>query len=125
MIDPPDPEVIEVIIPDEPEVIEVIVNDDPEVIEVIVPDDIEVIETLIPGEMGATGPPGRDGNGAAVVVLQAFPSAQWVIPHTFGRPPIVQIQDSTGEVVYPDIFPGLTVVTVVFAQATAGSAILF
>lgn len=76
-------------------------------------------------EQGPSGPPGPPGAAAATVVEQTAPSASWIIPHNLHRRPLVQITDETGEVVFPDVIAGPTVVSVIFAQPATGTAILF
>ncbi|AWN55072.1 hypothetical protein [Methylobacterium sp. 17Sr1-1] len=76
-------------------------------------------------EQGMAGPPGPPGIARALVVRQDAPSASWVLPHSLGRPPLVQITDDAGEVVFPDVIAGSAVVSVIFAQPATGSAILF
>ena len=75
-----------------------------------------------------TGPQGRPGVGggssAAVVVPQATPSASWAIPHPFGRLPSVTVYDASGSELIADISATPTMVSVVFAKPTAGSAVL-
>lgn len=76
-------------------------------------------------EQGVAGPPGPPGIAAALVVQQSAPSASWVINHNLGRRPLVQVFDDLGEQIYPDVFAGPASVSVVFATAKTGSAVLF
>lgn len=51
----------------------------------------------IPTAVGPPGPPGLPG-GQGVVYEQTVPLATWTIPHTFGRPPVVALYDTSGRV---------------------------
>ncbi len=83
---------------------------------------------LLVGPQGAPGSQGRPGSGGgssgAVVVARPTPSASWAIPHAFGRLPSVSVYDASGAELIADISATPTMVSVVFAQATAGSAVL-
>lgn len=76
-------------------------------------------------EQGPGGPPGPPGIAAALIVEQSSPSASWVIPHSLGRRPLVQIFDDAGEQIYPDVIAGKSNVSVIFSAAMTGSVILF
>jgi hypothetical protein len=68
------------------------------------------------------GPAGS--SGAAERIDQAAPSASWVLSHSKGRVPGVQLFLASGEVVYADIIASDTVVSVEFASAQTGFVIL-
>lgn len=77
------------------------------------------------GPAGPSGPAGPQGPSSGVVVTQITPSASWVIPHSFGRLPGVQITNAAGRVVFPDVIAGPSSVSVVFAVPATGTATLF
>lgn len=85
-----------------------------------------LLPTLQTGPQGPPGPPGASGGGAgsAQIFSQATPAATWVIPHGFGRRPLVAVYDASGAELLADIIADAAAATVTFAQPTAGSAVL-
>jgi hypothetical protein len=85
-----------------------------------------LLPALQTGPQGPEGPPGpaAGGAGSAQVFAQATPAATWVIPHGFGRRPLVAVYDASGAELLADLAADASAVTVTFAQPTAGSAVL-
>lgn len=80
-----------------------------------------VAEPVIVGPQGVPGPAGANN---AIEFAQTAPAATWIIPHTFGRRPVVTVYTTAGEEVIADVSATSTSVSIVFAQPTSGSAIL-
>lgn len=98
---------------------------DPEVIVVEVGADPAVVIVEIAGEQGPPGPPGSGGGaGSAQIFTQATPAATWVIPHGFGRRPLVAVYNAAGSDLLADVAATADAVTITFAQPTTGSAVL-
>jgi len=80
------------------------------------------------GPQGVRGPAGPSGGGEggadAVLWTQSIPAATWIIPNPYGRLADVQVYLPNGEQIDPDITATEDVVTVVFPDPTAGSAVL-
>lgn len=74
--------------------------------------------------VGPQGVPGLAGNGSSLVHEQGSAAATWIISHNFGRRPTVSVYSASGDEVLTDVTATPTSVSVVFAQPTAGSAIL-
>jgi hypothetical protein len=74
---------------------------------------------------GVIGPPGQPGPAAAPLRLDAAPAATWILPHTLGRVPSVQVFLAGGEAVLSDIHADSAQVTVTFATPQQGFALLF
>lgn len=64
------------------------------------------------------------GNDPAFQFTQTDPSAQWTIPHAFGRRPDVDVYLTSGELVITDVSASATQVVVTFPTPTAGYAVL-
>ncbi len=71
------------------------------------------------------GPPGPPGSGSGAVRLNASLAATWVLSHSLGRIPGVQIYLSTGEPVITDISATATQITVTFPSPQQGFALAF
>lgn len=84
--------------------------------------DPSVIRLETPGLPGPEGKPGAAGSG--VVVTQSIPSASWQVAHDFGRRPSVQVLDSNGKQVFPDVTSGEDFVYVVSAEPFSGFLVL-
>ncbi|TXN33888.1 hypothetical protein [Methylobacterium sp. WL19] len=74
--------------------------------------------------VGPQGVPGLAGNGSSLVHEQGSAASTWIIPHNFGRRPSVSVYSASGDEMLTDVTATTTSVSVVFAQPTAGSAIL-
>ena len=71
---------------------------------------------------GPRGPPGGTGP-ENYVHDQLVPAATWVITHPLNKMGAVQIVDSAGTVIVPDIrYDSLSQITVTFGSATSGRA---
>jgi hypothetical protein len=79
-----------------------------------------------PGEPGAPGPPGPPGPAGGdlnFVFSQLSPSTSWPVTHSLGKFPAVQVVDSGGSIIIPDVhFVDLNNVTLGFGSATSGKA---
>lgn len=74
------------------------------------------------GPIGPEGPPGPPGANAGFEHTQSAPAATWIIPHALGRRPVVSVFDTAGNEIVTDIAATASVVSIAFAQATAGFA---
>jgi hypothetical protein len=114
--------------------VKVIVNDPGQqvVIPVPVPQQSVPVYELGKGPKGDPGPPGDPGPkgdpgpaGGSQVFPQLSPAGTWNITHTFGRYVQVQLLTLAGVVFDSDVIQGNTsTVTVIFANPTAGYAVL-
>lgn len=75
----------------------------------------------VPVVIGPRGPKGEAGGGVRFDV--STPSASWIIPHGFGRVPIVSVYLSTGEQVLADVSATATTINVVMTAPRAGFVI--
>lgn len=73
---------------------------------------------------GTTAPQSGGSAGDGQVFAQLTPAATWVIPHDFGRRPVVAVYDADGAEILTDVAADSSAVIVTFAQRTAGSAVL-
>jgi hypothetical protein len=71
------------------------------------------------------GPPGPPGPDAAPLRLEAPPAATWVLPHSLGRVPTVQVFLASGEAVLTDVAATSTQVTVTFPSPREGFVLVF
>ena len=71
------------------------------------------------------GPPGPPGAGGAPVRLDAPLAATWILPHSLGRVPVVQIFLESGEAVLTDVAADTAHVTVTFPTPQQGFALVF
>lgn len=90
---------------------------DVQLIEIIIPAPIAVIDVVtglqgLPGTNGVSSSPDR--------IDQIAASASWILNHSKGRIPIVQVFSSSGEWLGADVTCTSTQINVVFAQATSG-----
>lgn len=76
--------------------------------------------TLI-GQRGPAGPP---GDGASIQINQISPASTWVLTHTLGRRPAVDVYLTSGERIMTDVFATDTQVTVIFATPQTGYVML-
>ena len=78
------------------------------------------------GPSGPPGPPGPQGPPHATYVFtQSSPSASWVVVHNLGRYPAVQVVDSGGSMIVPDVhFDTANQITLMFGSPTSGKAYL-
>jgi hypothetical protein len=53
-------------------------------------------------------------------INQSSPAATWILSHSLGRVPIVQVYLDSGELVGADVTASSTTISVTFAQATSG-----
>ena len=75
------------------------------------------------GPAGPAGPPGGTGP-ENYVHDQLVPAATWVITHPLNKMGAVQIVDSAGTVIVPDIrYDSLSQITVTFGSATIGTSV--
>lgn len=74
--------------------------------------------SVVVSSIGVQGAPGA--SNAVVRYDQIAPAATWIVNHTKGYVPIVQIYLATGERVESDIVGTTTIITVTFPSATAG-----
>jgi hypothetical protein len=72
------------------------------------------------GRRGAQGAAG--GAGGATEFTQSTPSAAWVVTHSLGRFPVVDVFVS-GERVFPDVTVTTTQISVSFPSATSGKVV--
>lgn len=76
-----------------------------------------------PGAPGPPGPPGPAGGDANYIHNQVALSASWSVIHNLGKFPAVQVVDSGGSMIIPDvIFTDANHVILSFAGATSGKA---
>lgn len=99
-------------------------TDDPDEIVVEIPPDPDVIVVEIPGEQGPAGRDGSGSGGGGREFVQSTPAATWTFVHGLGRRPVVSVFDASGAEMIADVFAGPSNVSIVFAQPTAGSAVL-
>lgn len=71
------------------------------------------------------GPPGPPGSGSGAVRLNASLAATWVLGHSLGRVPGVQVFLSSGEPVITDIAATSTQITVTFPSPQQGFVLAF
>lgn len=115
---------------DDPDEVTVVTTPDPVVVEVRMPAEIDVIEVQVPGPQGPPGkdgppgPPGSGSGGGGREFVQATPAATWIFAHGLGRRPTVSVFDTAGAEMIADVFADASNVSVVFAQPTAGSAVI-
>lgn len=83
----------------------------------------EVVQVSLGGIPGPRGVPGPPGN-PATVTEQHTPAGTWVVPHTLNRLPAVAVYDAGGQQILPDSYVTTNSVTLVFAEPTAGTAVL-
>lgn len=79
----------------------------------------------IVGPPGPTGPQGPAGAGSAPLRFDASLSATWVLAHSLGRVPTVQVYLSTGEPVLTDVVATSTQITVTFHNPQQGFVLAF
>jgi hypothetical protein len=75
------------------------------------------------GPPGPAGPPGSPGSGgdANYVHTQSTPASTWSVVHSLGKFPAVDVVDSGGNMLLPDVlYVDANHVTVTFAAATTG-----
>jgi hypothetical protein len=104
-----------------PNIVRIPVPSDPTIVRIEL--DPSVIRLETGGIPGPKGEPGRDGAGG-YVVAQPIPSASWQVAHDFGRRPSVQVLDSNGKQVFPDVTSGEDFVYVVSAEPFSGFLVL-
>jgi hypothetical protein len=75
-----------------------------------------------PGPAGLQGPAGA---GSAPLQLNASLAATWVLGHSLGRVPTVQVYLSTGETVLTDVTATTTQITVTFPSPQQGFVLAF
>ena len=84
---------------------------------------------IVGGAPGGDGRAGRDGvDGAAAALIYSPPSASasWLVSHTLGRYPLVQVVASDGEAVGCRVrHLDLNLVEIQFSAPTNGTALLF
>lgn len=79
----------------------------------------------------ATPPPSDSGHWALLIsgagsfgrYDQVTPSSSWVIAHTLGRTPLVQVFDAAGNQVIVDVQSGSSSILVTFSTPMAGFAL--
>lgn len=77
-----------------------------------------------PGPPGPQGPPGVAGS-ANYVHQQLTPQATWVVTHPLGKYGSVEVVDSAGTVIVPDVhYDSLTQITITFGAAMSGRAFI-
>lgn len=72
--------------------------------------------------LGPAGPTGGGGGGSTRI--DASLAGTWVLPHTLGHVPLVQVYLSTGEAVLADVVATSTTITVAFATPQQGFIII-
>lgn len=70
------------------------------------------------------GPPGPAGPSGGAFRVDVTAAATWIIPHSLGRVPGVQLFLATGEQVHSDVDADSTHVTVTFPAPVSGFALL-
>jgi hypothetical protein len=77
-----------------------------------------------PGATGPTGPQGAAGVGdLTYVYTQASAIVTWTVPHSLGKFPAVQVVDTGGNWLLPDIhYVDANSLTITFGTATSGKA---
>lgn len=69
------------------------------------------------------GPAGPPGSGALRIDVTA-PAATWILPHPFGRVPMVQVYLASGELIGADVVASATTITVTHAAPLAGFVVI-
>ena len=77
-------------------------------------------ELPIAAIIGPPGPQGPQGPAGTPLRIDAALSATWILPHTFGRVPMVQVFIGSGEEVITDIAATSASITVTHAIPQAG-----
>lgn len=68
--------------------------------------------------------PGQQGTTGGATRIDASLSASWIIPHTLGRVPIVQVFEDTGEQLIADVLATDTQISVTHGQPVAGFVLI-
>ena len=77
-----------------------------------------VVRVLSAGTQGPQGVAGA--NGAQPVRIDASLGATWILPHTLGRVPLVQVFLTPGELVIADVSADANQITVTHASPRSG-----
>ena len=77
------------------------------------------------GPPGPAGPQGAAGAGAAPLRINAPLASTWVLSHSLGRVPTVQVYLESGEQVIADLQASATQITVTFPSPQAGFVLAF
>lgn len=72
--------------------------------------------------VGIKGPKGDPGS--SYTHTQSTPASTWIINHTLGHVPSVELYDASGNIFFSDVVASSTTVTVTFPSPTSGMAIL-
>ena len=87
--------------------------------------DPELPVAAIVGPPGPAGPQGPAGAGSPPLRLDASLSSTWILAHSLGRVPTVQVYLDTGESVLTDLIATTTQITVTFPSPHAGFVLAF
>lgn len=81
--------------------------------------------TPIAAIVGPPGPAGPSGPGSAPTRIDAALAATWILPHTLGRTPMVEVFLASGEHVIADVTVNSTTITVSHASPQAGFVLAY
>lgn len=81
-----------------------------------------IVRIVTPGVQGPQGAPGA--NGAQPQRINASLGATWILPHSLGRVPLVQVFLGDGELVIADVSADATQITVTHASPRSGFVII-
>ena len=90
----------------------------------IIRDPVAPIAAII-GPPGPIGPQGPAGAGSAPLHINASLASTWILAHSLGRVPTVQVYLASGEQVLTDIQATTTQIIVIFPSPQAGFVLAF
>jgi hypothetical protein len=86
--------------------------------------DPNAVIAAILGNPGEPGPPGDPGTIGAPLRIDASLASTWILTHSLGRIPAVQLFLATGEQVLTDTVVDNNTLTVIFATPQSGFVII-
>ena len=86
--------------------------------------DPELPIAAIIGPPGPPGPQGPQGPAGSPLRIDAALAATWILPHTLGRVPMVQVFLGSGEEVIADVAATSATITVTHASPQAGFVLI-